>query len=113
MIPAVGDVDIVIFEGYNEARVPKVVVVRSEVGKEIITAEEDLLAVVTDIRGLETPVPVFSFEDTIKLADFIEERLIRSQTCKNDFSHFDSQGRARMVDVTGKDITDGEAEAKG
>lgn len=126
--PILGNVDLVIVEGYKAARIPKVEVVRQEIGQEVVSSPEDLVAVVTDIEDLPVEVPVFPLEETEKLADFIEtnfieENVIRKNAVKNtsieslgsleDLSHFDAQGRARMVDVTAKPLTEREAIACG
>jgi cyclic pyranopterin phosphate synthase len=111
--PLLGAVDLLIIEGYKEAKIPKVEVVRKEKGEEVVTAREDLVAVVTDVADLDVAVPVFSLEETAKLADFVEEKFIRSKASLEEFSHFDSQGRAHMVDVTAKALTLREAVAQG
>ena len=73
-----GDLDLVITEGYKGARKPKIEVVRSARHGDVLLKEDGhLVAVVTDIE-LEIDLPVFGLEDIDNLANFIEERFLKS-----------------------------------
>ena len=72
------DLDLVITEGYKGARKPKIEVVRSARHDDVLLREDGyLVAVVTD-ADLEIDLPVFGLEDINNLADFIEEKYLRS-----------------------------------
>ena len=72
------DLDLVITEGYKGARKPKIEVVRSARHNDVLLrADGYLVAVVTD-ADLEIDLPVFGLEDINNLADFIEEKYLRS-----------------------------------
>lgn len=64
-------VDLILVEGYKMAQKPRIEIVRSEKGREIISPPEYLVAVVTDIPDLAAPAPVFSFEDHPQVAELI------------------------------------------
>ena len=69
----VGDVDIILTEGYKRQSFPKIVVCRKEAGSPPLFTESDtLLAMVTD-AVLDTDVPCFTFGEVGKLADLIKE----------------------------------------
>jgi len=67
--------DIVIFEGFKRGRLPKIEVHRSELGKDMICAPEELIAVITD-EELAIGLPGFKFNDISGIADFIEKEII-------------------------------------
>lgn len=69
-------VDLILVEGYKMAQKPRIEIVRSEKGRNIISPPEYLVAVVTDIPDLAAPAPVFSFEDHPQVADLIVERFL-------------------------------------
>lgn len=72
------DLDLVITEGYKGARKPKIEVVRSARHDDVLLREDGyLVAVVTD-ADLEIDLPVFGLEDINNLADFIEEKYLKS-----------------------------------
>lgn len=71
------DVDVILVEGYKRAGKPAIEVVRQAVGVELISTDEQLVAVATDVP-LELDVPQFDLNDPRTIADFIEERFIKS-----------------------------------
>ncbi|ADY57343.1 molybdopterin-guanine dinucleotide biosynthesis protein B [Syntrophobotulus glycolicus DSM 8271] len=71
------DVDIILVEGYKKSAKPKVEIVRKAKGTEIVSAEKDLLAVVTDVRELSVSVPVFALEDCVQVADMLIEKFLK------------------------------------
>ena len=110
------DVDIILVEGFKNEKLPKIEIIRKEMSGEITAPPGELVAVVTDIQGLEAHVPAFTLDDTKKLADFVVERFLGRESGEVSFkglTHFDINGQARMVDVTEKSVTRREAEACG
>jgi len=108
-------VDIILVEGNKHGNQPKIEVVRKEKGTKVSSPEKDLIAVVTDVIGLDLAVPCYDLEDYQGIADLLEERFLNNTT-KNEaleLTHFDQNGQARMVDVTHKDETTREAIARG
>jgi molybdopterin-guanine dinucleotide biosynthesis protein MobB len=70
------DVDLVITEGYKTEKKPKIEIVRSARHTEpLLRNDTHLIAVVTDV-DLQLNVPIFGFEDVVKLADMIEEKFL-------------------------------------
>jgi cyclic pyranopterin phosphate synthase len=134
------NVDIIFVEGFKQEKLPKIEIIRAEISKEITAPPEELVAVVTDIEGLEVSaagpqayvegmqvsVPTFALGDSAGLADFVEKRFLSAaRGCADDLvdnpategqgglTHLDQSGRARMVDVTDKAVTNRVAEACG
>jgi molybdopterin-guanine dinucleotide biosynthesis protein B len=70
-----GDVDIVLAEGYRRSHLPKIEVCRAERSRELLCAPEELLAVVSDLR-FEVPGPQFDLDDTAGVAGLLEERFL-------------------------------------
>jgi len=109
------EVDIILVEGNKKGNQPKIEVVRKEKGIKVCSPEKDLIAIVTDIKDIDIAVPCYDLEDYIGIADLIEEKFLNDMT-KNamaELTHFDPDGKARMVDVTHKDETTREAIARG
>ncbi len=86
-----GDVDIILVEGYKAGGLSQIGICRRGTGKGLPLEAERYAAVVTDGEGA-WPVPRFGFDQIEELTDFIMEHA-------EDFTHFNTQGRARMVDV--------------
>lgn len=73
---ALGDsYDIVIFEGFKRGRLPKIEAHRFELGQDMVCAPEELIAVITN-GPLSLDLPSFQFNDTGRIADFIEKEII-------------------------------------
>ena len=71
--------DILITEGFKREHFPKIEVFRSVVeSKPICGPHDNLIALVSD-DGVDAQVPVFSFSDWRGLADFIENRYLKSK----------------------------------
>ena len=74
LLPLFEGMDIVVAEGYKRADVPKIEVVRADLGaRPILAGDEWLLAVVGDVPD-ELHVPRFSFGDVEGVADFLVNR---------------------------------------
>jgi molybdopterin-guanine dinucleotide biosynthesis protein B len=72
IIPLMGDVDIVITEGYKSGDRPKIEVTRSERGTELLCEVSELIAIMADYP-LDMPVPQYSLEDAAGVVDLLEE----------------------------------------
>jgi len=111
------NVDLILVEGFKKGDKPKIEVVRKAKGTEICSPQQDLIAVVTDAEELNVNVPQYNINDARGVADFLVDKyLTKNYALENPegiLTHFDLQGRARMVDVTEKAITTREAVAKG
>lgn len=109
-------VDFILVEGYKQAYLPKVEVVRGELGDKIVSPPEQLVAVATDLPRLEVAVPCFDLNDPKPLVDFLLKRFaVRPSIERHSpvMTHFDRSGRARMVDVSAKESTLRVAVARG
>ncbi len=70
------DVDLLITEGYKTGNTPKIEIVRSAVGTELLCREDpELIAVATD-ADIAVHVPVFRLSDHASIAAFIEQRFL-------------------------------------
>ena len=105
-----GDVDVILVEGFKHAEIPRIGVNRKATGKGFTESPGRFIAVVTD-EDIRIPVPRFSPEDAEDLADFIMKEI--KTMAGQDFTHFNEQGRARMVDVGKKAPTHRTATAAG
>lgn len=109
VISQVHDVDLILVEGFKKEAIPQIGICRKETGKgftadlsryRVIVTDEEIVDNVMIRLGekIADHVPVFGFEDIEKIAEFIMKNM-------NDFTHFNEQGRAKMVDVGAKDVT--------
>lgn len=114
VLSKVQDVDLILVEGYKNEPLPQIGICRKETGKGFTAALGRYEAIVTDLRQEELyseelwkddadlaerqQIPYFHFDEVEKITEFIMER-------KEDFTHFNEQGRAKMVDVGVKDVT--------
>ncbi len=71
----IGDVDIVLTEGYKRAGKPQVEVVRAARSETPICELGNLVALVSDV-ALELGVPLFGLDDAAGLADLLERRFL-------------------------------------
>ncbi|MBR2697414.1 MAG: cyclic pyranopterin monophosphate synthase MoaC [Clostridia bacterium] len=102
---ALSDVDIILVEGFRRAPIPRVGLCRAAAGKPLPEKPENYIAVVTD-EATVTNVPRFGWDEDEELTDFLMEQT-------KDFTHFNDEGRARMVDVGAKNMTARTAVAAG
>ena len=75
------EVDLVLVEGYGDAPIPKIAVVRQGVSQQL-PDKKGLIAVVTDLK-LDAGVPVFSFDQAAQIAVLLET-YIQRQAPKRD-----------------------------
>lgn len=102
LLDMVHGVDLILVEGYKNKDLPQIGIARAATGKGFPFEPEHFIALVTDMK-VETGVPCFGLEDIAAIADFILERT--SVKITNDFTHFNEEGRAKMVDVGEKPET--------
>ena len=96
LLGMVHGVDLILVEGYKNKDLPQIGIARKETGKGFTADISRFIALVTDL-DVETDIPCFGLEDIFPIADFIQERMTVKNT--NDFTHFNEEGRAKMVDV--------------
>ena len=96
LLGMVHGVDLILVEGYKNKDLPQIGIARKETGKGFTADISRFIALVTDL-DVETDIPCFGLEDISPIADFIQERMTVKNT--NDFTHFNEEGRAKMVDV--------------
>ena len=107
MLRGIDDMDIVIVEGYKGADIPKMYVMteRNEYREPDDMAKAE--AIITDApkRFESSGKTVFDIDDVCSIADFIYKKVDKKAVGDMEFTHFDDEGNARMVDVGMKDIT--------
>lgn len=113
LLPHLPEADLVLLEGFRGTGIPKIEVVRAESGNTVVTPEEDLLAIATDMTDLQVNAPIFPLDDAALLVDWLLKWMDRGTEAGTSLSHFDEAGRARMVDVSEKPVTKREAAARG
>jgi cyclic pyranopterin phosphate synthase len=111
------DFDLLLVEGDKKTKNPKVEVIRSAINPQPLLFE-NTIALVGDCLETDANIPLFSFEEIEELADFIAGFLNKKEpevdsSAHDSFTHLDSKGRPRMVDVSGKNQTLREAYARG
>lgn len=73
-----GDVDVVITEGFKQSPFPKIEVVRKAVSaKPVCAGDERLMAFASDMK-IRTRLPLYDIDDYKGVADLIEERIIKT-----------------------------------
>lgn len=107
--------DLVIIEGNKHSKNPKIEVVRSAINPQPLLME-GTIALISDRKDLAPGLPLFDLEDYEGLVDFLisNQALIPGKDASaTELTHFDHQGRPRMVDVSAKEATLREAYARG
>jgi len=100
LLGMIHDVDLVLVEGYKNENLPQIGIARKATGKGFTADINRYIALATDLP-VEADVPCFGLEDAEGIAQFIMGRIAMKQT--KDFTHFNEEGRAKMVDVGEKD----------
>lgn len=88
----VHDVDLILVEGYKQESLTQIGVCRKATGKGFPAEPRRYAAVVTDMELHNNDIPSFGFDQIRELTEFIMKNM-------DDFTHFNAQGRAKMVDV--------------
>jgi molybdopterin-guanine dinucleotide biosynthesis protein B len=68
-----GDVDLILTEGYKRAHKPKIEISRRERGTDLVCRREEIIAVVSD-HPIDLDVPRFDLDDAPGVATFLQER---------------------------------------
>ena len=116
--------DIIIVEGYKHEDIPKIFVMTKrcgysmpeDIGGCVAVATDDIKRIVnTGEAGIDAGIDIWDIDDASGIAGWIEEGfetgrfncISRGEKTEMgmDFTHFDSEGNARMVDVSDKDIS--------
>jgi molybdopterin-guanine dinucleotide biosynthesis adapter protein len=72
IIALLGDVDIVLTEGYKRGDRPKLEVSRKEKGTELLCRADELIGILADYP-IDLPVPQFALDDARGVVDLLEE----------------------------------------
>ncbi len=107
----ISEADVILVEGFKYASIPRIGLSRKASGKGLPEPADNYIAVATDDESMKTTVPRFSLDDARGLTDFIIKEIQKMP--QEDFTHFNDQGRARMVNVGEKDPTHRTALAAG
>ncbi|MCR4842244.1 MAG: cyclic pyranopterin monophosphate synthase MoaC [Eubacterium sp.] len=116
MIESAGDADIIIVEGYKYEKLRKIGVATSRTDYRLPCGAGEYAAVVTDdkeeLRGAAGEAigcPVFHIDGADEIFSFMIECMGKEEEEKvgdcREFTHFDEEGNARMVNVSEKDVT--------
>lgn len=76
IVPLMGNLDLVITEGYKQGDKPKIEVTRRERGTELLCGAEELIGVMTDYP-LKITVPQFGLDDAAGVVDLLEELYLK------------------------------------
>ncbi len=77
VVELMGNVDLVITEGYKGGDKPKIEVTRRERGTELLCQSDELIGIMADYP-VSMPVPQFALEDAAGIVDLIEELYLLS-----------------------------------
>jgi molybdopterin-guanine dinucleotide biosynthesis protein B len=76
IVRLMGDVDLVITEGYKRGDKPKIEVSRQERGSELLCQPEELIGVMAD-HFVDMQVPQFALDDAAGVVDLLEQLYLR------------------------------------
>jgi molybdopterin-guanine dinucleotide biosynthesis protein B len=71
-----GEVDLILTEGYKSAHKPKIEIARLEHGIDLVSPLDELIALVSD-EPLDVDVPEFGLEDASGVAALLESQFLR------------------------------------
>ena len=75
IVAMLGDVELVLTEGYKRAHKPKIEISRRELGTDLICRPQEIVAVVSD-HPVDLDVPRFDLDDAAGVATLIEARFL-------------------------------------
>ncbi len=78
IVPLMGDVDLVLTEGYKRGDKPKIEVTRRERGTGLLCQAEELIGILADY-AVDLPVPQFALDDAAGVVDLLERLYLRNQ----------------------------------
>ena len=96
--------DLILVEGFKRCAYSQIGVSRAASGKGFTAPLGRYAAIVTDEPGVKAAVPIFGLSQYEEITEFMMQNM-------EDFTHFNDEGRARMVDVGEKDPSWRSAEA--
>jgi molybdopterin-guanine dinucleotide biosynthesis protein B len=76
IVALMGDVDLVITEGYKRGDRPKIEVSRLERGTELLCRADELIGIMADY-AVDMPVPQFALDDAVGVVDLLETLYLR------------------------------------
>lgn len=76
IVPMVTGVDLILAEGYLQARLPTIEIVRAERDTHLISDPGQLIAIASDL-SFDLTVPQFSLDDTKGIADLVERLFLK------------------------------------
>ena len=71
IVPLMGDLDLIITEGYKKGDKPKIEITRRERGTELLCRPGELIGIMADYP-VDMPVPQFALEDAAGVVDLLE-----------------------------------------
>lgn len=75
LVAVMGDLDIVLTEGYKLGNKPKIEVARQERGTDLLCSAEELIGIMSDFP-IDIPVPQYGLSDAAGVVDLLEERYL-------------------------------------
>jgi molybdopterin-guanine dinucleotide biosynthesis protein B len=77
IVPLMGDLDLIITEGYKKGDKPKIEVTRQERGTQLLCRPDELIGIMADYP-VDMPVPQFALEDAAGVVDLLETLYLRT-----------------------------------
>jgi molybdopterin-guanine dinucleotide biosynthesis protein B len=82
IVALMGDVDLVITEGYKSGDKPKIEVTRSARGTDLLCTPDELIGIMADYP-VDMPVPQFALEDAAGIVDLLEKLYLQNTHERN------------------------------
>ena len=98
LLAQVHDVDLVLVEGFKQEPLTQIGISRKAAGKGLPAPPSRYAAIISDERPVHSAIPHYHLDDIQGITEFLMQNM-------DDFTHFNDQGRARMVDVGEKPPT--------
>jgi molybdopterin-guanine dinucleotide biosynthesis protein B len=76
IVPLMGDLDLIITEGYKKGDKPKIEITRRERGTQLLCRPDELIGIMADYP-VDMPVPQFALEDATGVVDLLETLYLR------------------------------------
>ncbi|MGD9047079.1 MAG: molybdopterin-guanine dinucleotide biosynthesis protein B [Anaerolineae bacterium] len=76
IVPLMGDLDLIITEGYKKGDKPKIEITRRERGTKLLCRSDELIGIMADYL-VDMPVPQFALEDAAGVVDLLETLYLR------------------------------------
>lgn len=82
IVELMGDVDLVITEGYKRGEKPKIEVTRQARGTDLLCTADELIGIMADYP-VDLPVPQFALEDAAGIVDLLEKLYLQNTDERN------------------------------